>query len=604
MHVACPTGLRPIVGLATPFIMESKGRRLRSATGRQCMSDSSVCCRAVELPVLALSRIRMNPNESQRSRGFRFCMLRAMSVHCAGRFPPSANRPFPLQSLPRITRSLTLALVLAVACLSGCGAQRESEPANLLLVTLDTVRADSLGSYGGEAAISPNLDRLAAQSVRFETAISSAAVTPVAHASILTGLYPYGHGLRVLSADGGFRLEPEIPSLAGVLQDAGYRTGAVHSSFTVSGYFGFERGFDVFESFETSLKKKGEFRDWGLHENQRRADATTDIAIRFLEGEPNPFFLWVHYWDMHDPVLLPDPDFMPPEEQLERSPRGVIQPNAALYAAEIRYMDHHFGRLLDALEARGLASNTIIAVVADHGEGLGDHGWRFHRLLYQEQVRVPLLLRIPGVASGTSVDALVRSVDLLPTLLDYLALEIPAGLHGRSLRALVEGGEEEPRVAYADQINLFDKNAMMIKRRPHDVLLYSVQDLDWKLIYKPMHPGKSELYHLSKDPSESRNLFRNDHPAARRLLEDLAEREAWVKEPPSGAGMDAEARRRLEALGYVEADEESGGLAIEWQYSPAAQFGERLFASAVECQKASGSPCVLIHGADSPPVNP
>jgi hypothetical protein len=168
------------------------------------MSDSNVCCRAVESPVSALSRIRMNPNESQRSRVFRFCMLRAMSVHCAGRFPPSANRPFPLQSLPRITRSLTLALVLAVAGLSGCGAERESEPVNLLLVTLDTVRADSLGSYGGEAATSPNLDRLAAQSVRFETAISSAAVTPVAHASILTGLYPYGHGLRVLSADGAF----------------------------------------------------------------------------------------------------------------------------------------------------------------------------------------------------------------------------------------------------------------------------------------------------------------------------------------------------------------------------------------------------------------
>lgn len=501
----------------------------------------------------------------------------------------------PERSRRRIRTARALpALCLLAAGLAGCGAPSREAPANVLLVTLDTVRADFLGCYGGDPNVSPNFDRLASQGTRFETTISAAAVTPVSHASILTGLYPYGHRLRVLFADGGYRLPEDVPSLASVLREAGYRTGAVHSSFTVSGYFGFDRGFDLFESFDATLDRRGRFEDWSVRESQRRADATTDIAIRFIEAAPEPFFLWVHYWDMHDTLLLPDKEFMPPTEATDVDAHGVVQPNPVLYAAEIRFVDHHFGRLLGALEASGRDPRTLIVVVADHGEGLGDHGWYFHRLLYQEQIRVPLLLRFPGVAPGGKVDALVRSVDVLPTLLDYLGLDIPVGLHGRSLRPLLEGRGDEPRIAYADQINLFDRNAMMTQGRPTDLLLHSVQDREWKLIYKPLHPRRSELYHLAEDPGETRNLFRTDHPEARSLLAKLALQDVWVKEPPRGDGMDPEAREQLTALGYVGGDEELEWESMRWSYSPAANFGNEFFDSATACEESGQGPCVLI----------
>ncbi len=498
-----------------------------------------------------------------------------------------------------------IVLLIALSFATGCGDPGSSpepvEPVNVLLVTLDTVRADHLGSYGFPADITPNLDRFAAQATRFERAFSTASVTPVSHASILTGRYPYSHGLRVLSADGSFRLDPGIPSLAGTLREAGFRTGAVHSSFTVSDYFGFRNGFDFFDSFETKLEKQGKFADWGLKKNQRRADITTDIAIDFLDAGNQPFFLWVHYWDMHDPILLPDDEFMPPEDELEVNRWGAIQPNRALYAAEIRYMDHHLGRLLDALKTRGLDRDTLVAIVADHGEGLGDHGWRFHRLLYQEQIRVPLLLRIPGVEGGRTIADLVRSIDVFPTVLDYFGIPIPDGIQGRSLRPLLEGNHEAPRVAYADQINVFDRNAMMIQHRPKDLLLHSVQDQRWKLIYRPLLPEASELYDLEQDPDEMNNLFRADHPEAKRLLAELAKHGGWVLEPPTGTGMDPAARKQLEALGYVETDEGEREESIAWSYTPPARFGDELFASRRDCETASGSSCVLIRTPESQP---
>jgi arylsulfatase A-like enzyme len=505
----------------------------------------------------------------------------------------------------RVRFFCAIALVIALGFAEGCGDPASSpepgRPVNVLLVTLDTVRADHLGSYGFPADITPNLDRFAMQATRFERAFSTASVTPVSHASILTGRYPYSHGLRVLSAEGSFRLEPTIPSLAGVLRESGFRTGAVHSSFTVSDYFGFRNGFDFFDSFETKLEKQGKFADWRLEKNQRRADITTDVAIDFLDAGDQPFFLWVHYWDMHDPILLPDDDFMPPADELEVNRWGAIQPNRALYAAEIRYMDHHLGRLLEALKTRGVESDTLVVIVADHGEGLGDHGWRFHRLLYQEQIRVPLLLRIPGVEGGGRITDLVRSIDIFPTVLDYLGISIPEDIQGRSLRPLLEGDLDTPRVAYADQINVFDKNAKMIQRRPNDLLLHSVQDQRWKLIYRPLLPESSELYDLEQDPGEENNLFRADHPEAKRLLAELADHPGWVLEPPTGMGMDPSARRQLEALGYVEKDEGGAEEPMAWSYTPPARFGEEFFTSQRDCEAATGSTCVLIRTPEPRP---
>ncbi len=493
-----------------------------------------------------------------------------------------------------------ISLLIVTIGVAGCSqSAKPSKPMNVLLVTLDTVRADHLGSYGMKHDITPNLDRLANEGIRFATAISTAAVTPVSHASILTGRNPYAHGVRVLSADGGFRLDEDIPSLATTLKKVGYRTGAAHSSFTVSSTFGFQNGFDFFDSFETRLHREGAFQTWRVGKNQRRADETTDVAIEFIDAGEQPFLLWVHYWDMHDAFLLPDDAFMPPEHELQRAAHGKIQPNPALYAAEIRFMDHHLGRLLAALEERGLERNTVIAVVADHGEGLGDHDWEFHRLLYQEQIRVPLLLRIPDAHSGLTIDRMVRTTDLFPTLLDYLGLPLPAEIDGRSLRALIEGRDDEPRLAYADQINAFDKNAMMIWKRPKDALLYSVQDNDWKLIYKPLHPERSELYQLSVDPAEGNNLFTIDHPQTRRLLAELARHDGWVLEAPTGEGMTDEARQQLVALGYVDDEKADPRKHIEWSFTPPDEFTERVYDDRGICEKESESSCVPIRLGDT-----
>ncbi len=480
---------------------------------------------------------------------------------------------------------------------SACGDSNDevsASRANILLVTLDTVRADYLGSYGYEHDISPNFDALAADGTQFENAISSASVTPVSHASILTGRIPPAHGLRVLSAGSSFRMNEDVETLANIVQAAGYRTGAVHSSFTVSSYFGFDRGFDFFESFDTSLHEEGKFVDWKVKQNQRRADATTDIAIDFLDAGKDPFFLWVHYWDMHDAMLLPDLEFMPPDTELAKNRRGVIQPNAALYAAEIRFMDHHLGRLLAALEKRGHKDDTLIVIVSDHGEGLGDHGWAFHRLLYQEQIRVPLVFRIPGVTGGEKRDGVVRTIDILPTVLDYVEIAPPGNIQGRSLRALIEGKSESGRMAYSEQINLFDKNAKMIQRRPNDALLHSLQDQEWKLTYRPLHPRRSELFNLADDPEEKQNLFRVDHPEAIRLLTQIAHLSPWVKQAPSGEGMDPAARAQLEALGYVQKSEDEEARPIAWSYSPIDALDRKHFATQEECLDVAQTACVLI----------
>src|SRR5258705_3968520 len=196
-----------------------------------------------------------------------------------------------------------LALILAVSC----GHER---PMNVVLVTLDTTRADYLGAYGRAGNPTPTIDALAREGTRFDLAISTAAVTPVSHASILTGLDNREHGLRVLSPKGRFRLRPPIPTLTTVLHDQGYRTLAVHSAFPVSSTFGFKNGFDVFESVEGELLGDGSRRTWDVAKFQRRSDETTRLALAAATDAREPFFLWIHYWDPHDAVQVPPKEFL------------------------------------------------------------------------------------------------------------------------------------------------------------------------------------------------------------------------------------------------------------------------------------------------------
>lgn len=462
------------------------------------------------------------------------------------------------RSLPKAALLLAGGVLLA-AC--GGGGGPAARP-NVLLVTLDTTRADYFGSYGHPAGATPHFDALAAEGVLCELALATASVTPVSHASILTGLYQDRHRLRVLSAGSGYRLPADVPSLATRLRDEGWRTGAVHSAFPVSAYFGLDQGFDHFDSFEARMEvddADGGSHRWAVDTHQRRSDETTDRAIEFLDAGDGPFFLWVHYWDPHDPVLLPPPEYR------QGVPEGVRSP--AMYAAELRYVDAQFGRLMAALAERGEDADTLVAVVADHGEGMNEHGWLFHRLLYQEQLHVPMLLRVPGGPVGQRLEGVVSTVDLAPTMLDYLGLSPLPGADGRSLRPALEGEAWTPRVVFADQLNGYDLNSKISRRRPYDDFLYAVVDDPWKLVYRPAHPDRSELFHLRDDPDEAVNRYADEAAVRDRLLRELARRAPWVSQPFPESGEDTtDAQAALAALGYAESEggDAPGADAWEW----------------------------------------
>ncbi len=476
--------------------------------------------------------------------------------------------------LPRIP---WLGALLGLALASACGGGAP-EPAggsqNVILVTLDTTRADFLGAWGRAGDPTPHMDALAGDGVRFANAVSTSAVTPVSHASILTGRTPYDHGLRVLAGAGGFRLPASVPTFATTLKARGYATAAIHSAFPVSSIYGFDRGFDLFEEVVPSsggldTKEDGSV-GWDVGSGQRRSDATTDRVLAFLEATEEPFFLWIHYWDPHDNRYFPPGEFVDGRMPLDgnglpTTADGQLRWDSETYGLEISYVDAQFGRVVSALKEGGRYDTTIIGIIADHGEGMEDgfakHGWGAHRILYQEQIHVPLLVRIPGAASGKTVERLVSAVDLFPTVLDYLDLAPDGAISGRSLRPMIDGDPASAAAvyAYADQINLWDANAKMLERRPQADFLHVLMDDEWKLIYRPRAPKTSELYAYRTDRDEQENLFSKRAEVSQRLLLELASRDAWVLSPPTdeGGGMTEEQLRALGNLGYS-----AGGVAM------------------------------------------
>jgi len=223
----------------------------------------------------------------------------------------------------------------------------------------------------------------------------------------------------------------------------------------------------------------------------------------------------------------------------------------AVYAAEIHFVDAQFGRILEWLDQERKLDNTIVVVVADHGEGLGEHDWWLHRILYQEQIQVPLIVQLPGEVDRHTVNELVRTIDIYPTVLEALGIDPPEDVEGRSLSALLKGGPDEPRIAYADQLNVYDTNAFLTDARPLDALLHCAMDERWKLIYRPLAPKKSELFDLAADPDELTNLL-DAHPAeARRLLSILHASGGFVDQP-FGEEKDPETLERLRSLGYID----------------------------------------------------
>ena len=481
--------------------------------------------------------------------------------------------------------SLTFSSIalLVAACGSGDGADSgaaagNGKKMNVLVVTLDTTRPDRLSCYGGQPGLTPTLDALAAEGARFERAVSTAGITPMSHSSILTGLNNYLHGMRVFySEDVSHRLKDSVDTLPEILKEQGYATVGYVSSYPVSEFYNLNQGFDDFDSgiIQTDLNLKQQQRhdtSWdegGVSSTQRRGDLTTNGAMEWLEAKGNdgPWCMWLHMFDVHDFSLVPPADFVK-KYGIEYPDPATVKGKANLewrdrmYDPELAFMDMQIGRIVDWLKANGQDENTIIVVTADHGQGLKEgmknHRWMKHRLLYDWSVRVPLIVRIPGVGDGAVVLNQVRTIDVMPTILEALNVPLRKSIEGESVLSLI-GGEDErtPRIAYADALNHYDAHSPGPQKLPLGQAdnLYMACDGRWKLIHHERNPSMSELYDLVKDPEEIQNLYSSDHPEAVRLQEFLDEREVTKVESPDPNSV-APDEATLKSLGYTGGPEE------------------------------------------------
>jgi arylsulfatase A-like enzyme/Flp pilus assembly protein TadD len=392
---------------------------------------------------------------------------------------------------------------------------------NVVIVTLDTTRADRLGCYGFTRIETPHLDALAREGVVFENATSTAPLTFPSHSSIFTGLIPPHHGAR---DNGGFFLDDARTTLAERLQAAGYATGAFIGAWVLESRWGLAQGFDEYsDRFELS-----KYKVVSLGTVQKPGDEVMDGALKWLDSvRQRRFFAWVHLYDPHAP-------YEPPEPFASRY-RG--QP----YLGEIAYTDKVVGRLTSWLQAQGLMDRTIVVVVGDHGESLGDHGEASHAFfIYGATTHVPLIVRTPWGLAGRS-QAQVSTVDVMPTVLDVVGLPPQAGIDGRSLaRALFDPAAPLGHASYSE--TYFPRYHFGWQH------LRSLRDDRYTYVDAP----RPELYDRSQDPGETRNVFKAYSQRAETLRVRLEEMSRTTDaQAPERKQLDPETLQRLAALGYV-----------------------------------------------------
>ncbi|HET6957549.1 MAG TPA: sulfatase-like hydrolase/transferase [Vicinamibacterales bacterium] len=470
---------------------------------------------------------------------------------------------------------------------------------NVLLITIDTLRVDRVGAFGGRPGLTPRLDQLASAGLRLTRTYSAAPLTLPSHASILTAVSPPVHGLR---ANGLFRLGPNLPTLATVLKAQGYRTGAFVGAFVLDARFGLNRGFDVYDDRygekpsddpAEGAERRAEdvikpAANWIIQGSGLRAQGSqtaqaepSALSPQPSSGQPSalspqpssgakpsapsPWFAWVHLYDPHEPYRAPEPYASQHEP----------------YDAEVAYTDAMVGRLLDELQAAGRLERTLVIVAADHGESLGEHGERTHGVfVYDATMRVPWIISqgsefrvqgsgsgfgvqgsgsgfgVQGSGSGAAFDGLVRLIDLSPSVLDLVGVAAPAEFEGRSVVPAVNSAatvllnpDTPDKTAYLE--------AMDANLTRNWAPLTAVATHDYKLIDLP----NAELYDLKADPKETTNLFSRDAERAR-TLESLLRGMATSFQARGSSGektaLSADARQRLQALGYVASSADPG----------------------------------------------
>ena len=407
---------------------------------------------------------------------------------------------------------------------------------NIVLITIDTLRSDRVSSYGSNLVDTPNIDSFASDGVLFSNAASTVPFTLPAHSSILTGLYPPGHGIR---ENVGYTLDDNIPTLAEVLSEGGWSTAGFVSAFVLDRRWGIGRGFDhYFDDFDLA-----EFDTANLSSVQRSGDVTIGEAVRWIDGRPQdaPFFLWLHLYDPHDPYTPPEPF----KSQYPAHP----------YDGEVAYTDSLIGDFRKALEERGLLARSLVVLTADHGEGLGDHGEGSHGFfVYDSTIHVALIVRPPSDSgAGRVVDTAVSHVDIFPTILDSVGLAAPKAVHGQSLLPMIAGEKVE------------------LDRGVYSESLYPLLHYGWaplrvirtdsrKLISAP----RPEVFDVVADPREVRNLSLDQPDITADLEQRLADLRSKIESDAPAAGaapdIDSETLAQLQALGYAAGQ---GGVSLD-----------------------------------------
>ncbi len=457
-------------------------------------------------------------------------------------------------NLERVNWLIGLFVLLTPTLLIGCWGKTESRP-NLLVITLDTTRQDHLGLYGYDRDTSPELESLAKDSVVFDSAFAQETSTAPSHASMFTGQYPFNHGVVANE----FRLAPESATLAEILAANGYRTGGFVSGWTLAARTsGLDRGFLIYDD--------------EVPEARRLGAETVVRALEWLGAESTePFFLFVHLFDTHGPFSSP-PEFQQmfhsetpgtrlgliPEYQQMRDAEGqpvdTVSPYVDLYDGSIRFADTLIAALLDAVDL----DTTVVVVAADHGESLSERYWSVDHggHVFDEQTRVPLLLHAPGLEQRR-VGALVETVDLMPTLLQLLEIDLPAqaAVAGRSLVPLITGDRDEwRRVVFSSAKAV----SLRYEDRGYDLnparKIYSARSRDWKLInYPGMDQDYWELYDLQSDPMERHDVAAQYPERVEELRIALAN---WLRTARrtqfQPVELSEEERQKLLALGYLE----------------------------------------------------
>jgi arylsulfatase A-like enzyme len=469
-------------------------------------------------------------------------------------------------------------MAAAAIALAGCGPSDPSTPAprrdgprpNLLLVSIDSLRADHVGCYGYPRPTTPTLDALAEGGVRFETATSTTSWTLPSHAALFTGLPDSSHGL----VDNGLRLDDGHLTLAETLREAGYETAGFYGGPYLHPTFGLAQGFDHYESCisgfgddttEEAVRAEARAGEAASHSDvtgPRTVAAVEAFLERRAADDPRPLFLFVHFWDVHYDYIAPpeyvarfDPDYRGTLDGVDVMNNPRIRPGmpardlahlVALYDAEIRFTDDLLARLIAAFQGAAGDDGTVVAVTSDHGEEFLEHGSRGHaQTLYDEVLKIPLVVHAPGrVPEGVVVETPVRIVDIMPTLLGIAGIEKPASATGRDLSGLWRDGAGEVPPALAE-----------LHLDAHE--LFALRTRDAKVLDSP---GGGAWFDLADDPHERRALppsglrfFWGRMQLRRAVDEARASREAAGHPGARPVDLADDIRERLEGLGYVDA---------------------------------------------------